>query len=277
MKSIEEARLLIETGNVKYRRARRQGEVGRKPWNEYTDGVKRRKTQKLREKLNLAIEGGTYRHSRNIETIYGFQVAIEDAIKRYLHEGDSEGRAYANRAREDYREFVASLKLPHPLPTSRATRAILWSKVKSKVLANDAEKERQSLIQEFGLDASLTLLRARIAARKIKAQLHERAERERLGVGEDVDVLLASELTQQAGQAVKKVQPQGYLYFRCWALPDGSRWYKVGITNDPKRRESEQNVLPVNMETLALASFCSYEQAKAAESSFHKVASLGVV
>ena len=271
MKSIEEAKRLIESGGATYRRARRQGEATRKPWSEYTDSTKKRKTQRLRKALDSATEGGAYIHSRNIEVIYGYQTDIDTAIRRYLFDGDREGKEFADRTQEEYKAFLASLQLPSPLPQSRSARAKLWGNVKAQVLEEDAERERQSLIREFGLDEGITLKRARNAANKQKTQLREQAERERLGLGEEADVSLAAELSHKAAKAVGSISVQGYLYLRCWVLPDGNRWYKIGITGDPKRRESEQNVLPVNMETLALASFHSYEQARAAEMAFHAV------
>ena len=56
-------------------------------------------------------------------------------------------------------------------------------------------------------------------------------------------------------------------------MPDNSRWYKIGITNNLKRREYEQNVLPVPAETLETARFHSIEHAKIAEDAFLKTLS----
>tara|TARA_Y100000589_G_C27131649_1_gene620828 strand:+ start:272 stop:1534 length:1263 start_codon:yes stop_codon:yes gene_type:complete len=56
----------------------------------------------------------------------------------------------------------------------------------------------------------------------------------------------------------------GYLYLKMWSLPEKT-WFKVGITNSPKRRESEQNVLPVPSQTVYLVRLDSMEQAKSVE------------
>ena len=56
----------------------------------------------------------------------------------------------------------------------------------------------------------------------------------------------------------------GYLYLKMWSLPEKT-WFKVGITNSPKRRESEQNVLPVPSQTVYLVRLDSMEQARSVE------------
>ncbi len=63
----------------------------------------------------------------------------------------------------------------------------------------------------------------------------------------------------------------GWIYFRRWVMPDGTVWFKVGITNNPARREAEQNVLPVPMETIATADVGSIERARALEAAIHTV------
>jgi hypothetical protein len=63
----------------------------------------------------------------------------------------------------------------------------------------------------------------------------------------------------------------GFVYLKQWTLKDGTRWYKVGITNNPDRRDAEQNVLPVPAVTLKLVQTHSMDQAAAIERSIHKV------
>ena len=62
----------------------------------------------------------------------------------------------------------------------------------------------------------------------------------------------------------------GYLYLKQWTLPDGSRWQKIGITNDLRRRDAEQNILPVPCKTLAWLKLDSMEEARAIEQGFHE-------
>lgn len=72
--------------------------------------------------------------------------------------------------------------------------------------------------------------------------------------------------------ALETVSPSvGYIYFKRWAMPDGSCWFKVGITNNPSRRETEQNVLPVAAETIACVDVGSMDRARTIEAVFHQV------
>lgn len=61
-----------------------------------------------------------------------------------------------------------------------------------------------------------------------------------------------------------------WLYFKRWTLPDGTAWYKVGITNNPARRDVEQNVLPVPAETLACVLVGSMDRARGLEAAVHQ-------
>ncbi len=63
----------------------------------------------------------------------------------------------------------------------------------------------------------------------------------------------------------------GFVYLKRWKMPDGSCWFKVGITNNPDRRETEQNVLPVAAETIVCVDVGSMERAKAIEVVIHQV------
>jgi hypothetical protein len=63
----------------------------------------------------------------------------------------------------------------------------------------------------------------------------------------------------------------GFVYLKRWNMPDGSCWYKVGITNNPDRRETEQNVLPVAAETIACVDVGSVDRARAIEAVIHHV------
>jgi hypothetical protein len=104
------------------------------------------------------------------------------------------------------------------------------------VLWESAVKARESYTQNFGVEADLDLL----------ARLSE-----------------AITLSQE--------EARGYLYLKAWKLPDGSCWFKVGITNDPRRRDAEQNVLPVSPENLALAVLPGMDRAKVVEKAIHRV------
>jgi hypothetical protein len=68
-----------------------------------------------------------------------------------------------------------------------------------------------------------------------------------------------------------KARTVGYIYLKCWRMPDSSCWFKVGITNNPDRRETEQNVLPVAAETIICVDVGSMDRARAIEAVIHQV------
>ena len=139
----------------------------------------------------------------------------------------------------------------------------------------DDEAERLSIIKTYRLSVETSLSEARdirwrameqarqdqeLASKKIR----ERWDRTRLGIGEEADLQLARKL--QTALTEKLNSCFGYLYLKTWVITHGGeRWYKIGITNNPRRREAEQNVLPVPAETLCLLRFASMEHARAAE------------
>ena len=79
---------------------------------------------------------------------------------------------------------------------------------------------------------------------------------------------LSKELIESINKNVKQVE--GFLYIRTWKVSN-TKWFKIGITNNLDRRESEQNVLPVAAETIATAKVASMDHAKSIEKSIHKV------
>jgi hypothetical protein len=101
------------------------------------------------------------------------------------------------------------------------------------------------------------------------AEAMNRSERARLqfaGVAEDKG------LAGALWHAVESAPPTvGFVYLKRWAMPDGSCWFKVGITNNPDRRETEQNVLPVAAETIACVDVGSMDRARAIEATIHQV------
>ena len=105
MKSIEEARRAIETGEVNYRKANR---VSCKAWEDFTSATRKKKTKRLIEEINAAlliqdndfgfgvfVEEERYWHTRNVEILYNVQSRLLSAIRRFLVEGDKEGKRYA--------------------------------------------------------------------------------------------------------------------------------------------------------------------------------------
>jgi len=135
-------------------------------------------------------------------------------------------------------------------------------------LASLIQTERQRKSQEKRRQREAELRRNR-DLEKQRQKLHA----QRLGIDGSADPDLSIRLLQASLTAIEECidQMAGYMYFKVWVLPDGRRWYKLGITNDPSRRDAEQNVLPVPAETLKLIRLSSVDLAKAVESTFHRI------
>jgi hypothetical protein len=77
------------------------------------------------------------------------------------------------------------------------------------------------------------------------------------------DQILLDELWNE----LSRIKPlTGYVYLKRWKVLGESAWYKIGITGNPERRDAEQNVLPVPVETLFCYDVGSIERARAIES-----------
>jgi hypothetical protein len=84
---------------------------------------------------------------------------------------------------------------------------------------------------------------------------------------DEIDKDLTASLTAAIESA--RNQSGGFVYLKQWSLPNGIRWLKIGITNNPARRDAEQNVLPVPAVTLCLMETQSMDQAAAIEKALH--------
>lgn len=135
-------------------------------------------------------------------------------------------------------------------------------------LASLIQTERQKMRQEKRRQREAELRRSN-KLEKQRQKLHA----QKLGIDGSADPVLSIRLLQDSLAAISECidKKTGYLYFKVWVLPDGKRWYKLGITNDPSRRDAEQNVLPVPAETLKLIKLSSTDMAKAIESTFHRI------
>ena len=293
MKSIEEARRQLANGEIKYRRALRA--TNKKTWDDYTIATQRKKHKSFVKAIDFIVDNKSYRSWRDIHILYSVQVDLHSTARQLLCEGDNEGKTYYERVIGDFSDFLGTLHLEYPLSDTRSIRSNLWKRIKAQVAEEDKERERLRLIEKYNLDKNLPLLKARIAAKKVDAkqareeaaarvkqereaavqakearEAADAAHRERLGLNDEADLDLALKLEQRAKLAMKNAE-KGYLYFKCWVLPDDSKWYKIGITNNPSRREAEQNVLPVPAHTLHIIALASTDHARHAEGAFHNV------
>ena len=146
-----------------------------------------------------------------------------------------------------YEKLAKDLKLP-----KSATK-----KEVDELLAAVREKKRRSAAEEK-------------ARKKEIEQKKAEAKRISLGLNAEADPNLAAKLVEAAGRALERERSSsaGYLYFKVWVMPDNSKWYKIGITNDLRRRDAEQNVLPVPPTTLHSVRFFSIDHARIVEKIF---------
>tara|TARA_B100001989_G_scaffold91113_1_gene63452 strand:- start:234 stop:758 length:525 start_codon:yes stop_codon:yes gene_type:complete len=122
---------------------------------------------------------------------------------------------------------------------------------------NEWRLEKERLLEEW---KSLEEQRKKRTENVIKR------ERTKLGIGEDSDIELVRNLINRTQNNIDEIK--AYLYFKCWNLKDGTKWYKIGVTVDLERRERGQNVLPVPSKTLKTVLFKSEDAAYAAEKAF---------
>tara|TARA_B100001173_G_C15920183_1_gene518143 strand:- start:105 stop:956 length:852 start_codon:yes stop_codon:yes gene_type:complete len=140
-----------------------------------------------------------------------------------------------------------------------------YSEIKRNNIQRKEARELESLRSSYGLPANIDLA----DARKEKGKIDKTKKQESLGIGADADISLAVEIKKALDESLKDIY--GYLYFKVWSLPDGSKWYKIGVTNSPSRRDIEQNVLPVKAQSLITQKLSSMEHARAAEAAIHQV------
>jgi hypothetical protein len=124
---------------------------------------------------------------------------------------------------------------------------------KIDLLIEDLE-ERVSQLYNEEREASIALKRSKEAAKQFAK------------AGQDEK--LAGALWHALGALATTT---GFVYFKRWSMNDSICWFKLGITNNPNRRESEQNVLPVAAETIACVEVGSMDRARAIEAAIHKV------
>lgn len=128
----------------------------------------------------------------------------------------------------------------------------------------DIKKYKKLLMVRLELKQHLSrILEIRSANLNAKEKSQSAAKR-----GVNIDNDLADSLISAVESA--RNLSGGYVYLKQWSLADGTRWLKIGITNNPDRRDAEQNVLPVPAVTLCLMETQSMDQAAAIERALHK-------
>jgi hypothetical protein len=123
------------------------------------------------------------------------------------------------------------------------------------------------------LDVLIEDLEERVVELKAEDRLESEArKRSRQAVKHFVQAGQDEKLAGALWHALDNTPPTtGFIYLKRWTMPDGSCWYKVGISNNPDRRETEQNVLPVAAESIVCVDVGSMDRARAIEAVIHQV------
>ena len=156
------------------------------------------------------------------------------------------------------------------VPLDRESHKYCKSLLEAGVSSTGSAGDLERWIEELTAEASLAKKAALKAARERSLELRK-LHAQRLGICESADPDLTVRLVGAAREAIAESlsETSGYLYFKAWIMPDGHRWYKIGITSDLQRRDAEQNVLPVPPVTLHKLQFRHIYHARAAEQAFH--------
>jgi hypothetical protein len=135
----------------------------------------------------------------------------------------------------------------------------------------------------IGLDLAIFIGESRCSSGPFVQELTENVRsslaREALGRGliQPVRKSSASEvapgLTEKLIASCKTTieRDTAYLYLKRWVISEDTKWWKIGITNNIERRETEQNVLPVPAELLACIKCTNMPEAKQLEKAMHWV------
>lgn len=284
MKSYEEAKAIVASGAYTYK-----GRSDR--FDKLTPAQQRRRHLALKEDIEGWINAvATSRDYARVEVFLKLSNSIKSKIEA-LDSHDPSGLEMLRACLAEMNKRMSDDGYPTRWPNTPKDRKALWSRIRVDVKEKAHQNRVREWIQLYGLDpqgdystqAKLNRARGHVLARQgalerkalLKTQQLENERREaetrkRLGLDQAANADLAH-LLSDAAQAVLTGQPRGFVYFKCWVLPDGSRWYKLGVTNDLSRRDSEQNVLPVAAVTIASAGLPSMEDAYAVESAMHAV------
>jgi len=169
-----------------------------------------------------------------------------------------------------------------PALTSRYNQAIrITPKKLSQAEIDEAIKVVRELIFAFKkspkylLKLKVVRLELMQQSSRIKMQNKDLQRQTRKSLGKarsDISCEVDKELAVGLMAAIQSARNAtgGYVYLKQWTLNDGTRWLKLGITNNPSRRDTEQNVLPVPAVTLRLMETQSMDQAAAIERALHQ-------
>ncbi len=182
---------------------------------------------------------------------------------------DQVALALKAKAINDAGSLLRSHGLPFPLPATVAGLQRLkkeWPIIKARRRRVIRTERCKKLA--LPLNSSWQQVQDEVARRK-RAYEEDFAERlRRLNhpsniISNEPDTAFSGFRVSRMNEMAKN--PRGYVYLKRWQMPGGVSWYKVGVTSNPNRRHSEQNVLPVTSETIACVEVESIERARSIE------------
>lgn len=200
-----------------------------------------------------------------------------DFIIRYCHKHLQIWRLNGPRRRRWLRGMIAyaSEKLRHGQQETQ------------EKLLNDRQRiahlRAQDVVRRLEIQSDLAERERAIIEARQSHEIKRRQEEQRQKWREQIKPREAERIQQQVTDEVDSglvrgllcalkntAQSKGYVYFKRWDMGDGVSWYKIGVTNNPSRRDAEQNVLPVKSVTLACVDVGSMKLARALESTLLK-------
>ena len=232
-------------------------------------------SQRSKETLRLATE----RSSRALEAMglsLSYEFPDDPVLKNKIWKEQVRPMQEVLREIFQYEKLVAELKLPKNATKNEIDDLLAEIRLAKEQKKAEEKKRTQELrakrikAQQKQAAIRAEQLAKETAIRQEKLAKENEARRKKLGLDAEADPELADKLFKSAEQCLRKesIDCAGYLYFKVWVMPDKSKWYKIGITNDLRRRDAEQNVLPVPPTTLQSVRFFSIEHARIAERIF---------
>ena len=232
-------------------------------------------SQRAKETFRLATD----RSTRALEAMglsMGFEFSDDPVLNNKIWKEQVRPMQEVLREIFEYEMVAAEFKLPNNSTKEQINELLTEIRLaKEKKKAEEKKRAQELRAKKMKAQKKQAAIRAEQLARETairKEQLDKEneARRKRLGLDAEADPELAEKLFKSAEQGIQSesINYAGYLYFKVWVLPDGSKWYKIGITNDLRRRDAEQNVLPVPATTLKSVRFFSIEHARIVEKKF---------
>jgi len=170
--------------------------------------------------------------------------------------------AHASRYQQACRLKTSKLNLPEAEESASVVDGLMQYYKPGKILPTLSKLK----VIQLELRQHIQRLKAKEKAMVLEGKKALKAQKTSLP--NNADKIFASNLIAAIEDA--RNQTGGYVYLKQWTLADGTRWFKVGITNNPNRRDTEQNVLPVPAVTLRLMETQSMDQAAAIEKAIHQ-------